>query len=527
MSFEHRNHLLKQFTMVPSHSRRLLGYLANALRRFEVIKGAKLRIAGSKKAVTKINEFVNQQDFSKLMGEAKKHPSGTAAKKLWREIGPFLQLAGGHVQYGVLQSSQALTRICEQARRFGCGCAFVTLSFADLFNTRSIRAAIRCLDNSKFPAVFDGGECGGCHDDFLQKLLKDSTDYGGGKISLDGQNTKYTRDHLAQLAMENPVAYVEETKVLIRHVLSILFGLEAAHFFGATEGHSSRKTKYYKCRSRGILGDVLAYTGTVEDHCKGTLHFHFIFYGSISPYVMQELGCVQSICDAVAKALDTMYAAKFTTSTHARHLVHRIIRKSSNITLKSSDLVPISGPPLFQHENPLETIQESSGEEIKKTSISKLLQITANERALAVYHEHHRTCQKGYMGRCGCRLAKPSGICDGTHCVLLEAEKQPIGPVEQSQDSEERMKKKTMKEKYAYKVIDPIVLVDHSQYCLRNPLQRRDRDIIYWELDRPLANLGELNIHVDLNIVKGSAGDLERDLIRTKVKRNLRKMLKF
>jgi hypothetical protein len=195
--------------------------------------------------------------------------------------------------------------------------------------------------------------------------------------------------------------------------------------------------------------------------------------------------------------------------------------------LKSSDLVPISGPPLFQRENPLETIQESGGEEIKKTSISKLSQITANERALAVYHEHHRTCRKGYMGRCGCRLAKPSGICNGTHCVLLEAEKQPIGPVEQAQDSEERMKKKTMKEKYAYKVIDPIVLVDHSQYCLRNPLQRRDRDIIYWELDRPLANLGELNIHVDLNIVKGSAGDLERDLIRTKVKRNLRKMLKF
>jgi hypothetical protein len=511
ISFEQRNHLLKQFTMVPCRSRRLLGYLADALRRFEVIKGAKLRIAGSKKAVDKINEFVTQQEFSTLMVEAKKNPSGSVAKNVWREIGPFLQLAGGHVQYGVLQSSQALTRICEQARRFGCGCAFVTLSFADLFNTRSIRASIRSLDNSTFPAVFDGGECGECHDDFLEKLLKDSKDYGEGNILLDGPNTKYTRDYLARLAMENPIAYVEETKSLIRNVLSILFGLEPAHFFGATEGHSSRKTKYYKCRSKGILGDILAYTGTVEDHCKGTLHFHFIFYGSISPYVMQELGCVQSICDAVANALDTMYETKFTTRTNAKHLVHRIIRKSTNVSLKASDLMPISGPPLFQRNNILQTIQEGSGQE-KETSLSKLSQLTAHERVLAVYHEHHRTCRKGYMGRCGCRLAKPSGLCNGTHCVLLEPQKPP-------DETEEMPKKKTTKEKYPYKIVDPVVLMDQAHYCLRNPLQRRDRDIIYWELDRPLANIGELDIPLDSNI--------DDHLTRTTVKMNLRKLLKF
>jgi hypothetical protein len=245
--------------MVPCRSRRLLGYLADALRHFEVIKGAKLRIAGSKKAVDKINEFVTQQDFQKVMVEAKKNPSGIVVKKVWREIGPFLQLAGGHVQYGVMQSSQALTRICEQARRFGCGCAFVILSFADLFNTRSIRAAIRSLDNSTFPAVFDGGECGASHDDFQKKLLKESTDYGGGNILLDGLNKQEVyADHLAGLAMDNPAfAYVEETNVLIRDVLGILFGLEPEHFFGATEGSSSRKTKYYKCCSKGIFLHIL------------------------------------------------------------------------------------------------------------------------------------------------------------------------------------------------------------------------------------------------------------------------------
>jgi hypothetical protein len=84
---------------------------------------------------------------------------------------------------------------------------------------------------------------------------------------------------------------------------------------------------------------------------------------------MQELGCIQSICDAVAKALDTMYKTKFTRSTNARHLVHGVIRKSTNVTLKTTDLMPISGPPLFQHVNSLQTIQDGPGPE-KETSFT-------------------------------------------------------------------------------------------------------------------------------------------------------------
>ena len=65
---------------------------------------------------------------------------------------------------------------------------------------------------------------------------------------------KFTRDRLARLAIENPVAYVEESKLVLRDVLSILFGLKPEHFFGKTEGKSIRRTKYYKYRHKGIMG---------------------------------------------------------------------------------------------------------------------------------------------------------------------------------------------------------------------------------------------------------------------------------
>ena len=41
--------------------------------------------------------------------------------------------------------------------------------------------------------------------------------------------------------MENPIAYVSETKSVLHHVLSILFCCPPEGFFGVYEGISSRK----------------------------------------------------------------------------------------------------------------------------------------------------------------------------------------------------------------------------------------------------------------------------------------------
>ena len=57
---------------------------------------------------------------------------------------------------------------------------------------------------------------------------------------------KYHKSYLSRLAMENPIAYVSETKSVLNHVLSILFGCPPERFFGVYDGISSRKTRYYK-----------------------------------------------------------------------------------------------------------------------------------------------------------------------------------------------------------------------------------------------------------------------------------------
>ena len=81
--------------------------------------------------------------------------------------------------------------------------------------------------------------------------------------------------------MENPIAYEAETKSVLNHVLSIIFGYPPKGFFSAYEGISSRKTRYYRNRrfKKGIIGNTLTFIGVIEDHVKGTLHFHLIFLG--------------------------------------------------------------------------------------------------------------------------------------------------------------------------------------------------------------------------------------------------------
>ncbi len=135
---------------------------------------------------------------------------------------------------------------------------------------------------------------------------------------------------------------------------------------------------------------------------------------------MQQLSSLQSICDVVAETLNTMFEAKFSTKTHSRHLIHRILKKATGIkSLRPYHLDPYSGPALLQQDRPLAIIQEGTTD-TPLTSLKRIREVTANERGQNVFHEHHQTCRKGFNSRIRCCPAKKSGTCKGTHCVYLE-----------------------------------------------------------------------------------------------------------
>ncbi|KAL3931624.1 MAG: hypothetical protein SGBAC_011222 [Bacillariaceae sp.] len=525
LSNELMDHMLKQFHMVPSKDMRLLGYLADVKRRHAVIQRSAFKLTGHQKAIKKVNNFLNNNEHHSRLKELKENPDNPQAKKLWKEFRPLLENISSNVMYGALEASRCITQTFETSKRYGPGGLFLTLSLDDVNNSRAIRTAIKTTSNRQFPAVFGGTS--GPHvslEAFHDAIKETYRDHGCGIISLDGEAPGMTlqRQYLSKLAMESPVAYVLETKLILNHVLTILFGRPPEGFFSAYDGPSKRKTQYYKNVGKGIFGHTLAYAGVVEDHVKGTLHFHIVMLGSISPYVLQELASVQRVCNKVAEALDFFYQAKFSPQTNFRNMVTRQLRKASNINETKAE--PLSPPALLQRVRPLQQIEAATGR-LDECSIVDIAQLTANERASSCFHEHHRTCKKGFNGRHRCRLAKKSGVCNGTYCVILEPVKYQEESVinnhqNQSEDSEnedpmdDMIQSAESERNYIAPVHEPTAKertkFDSKDLCpykikhitwdpnprhqtLHNPIHHSREQIIVWELDRPVPDVSTIN----------------------------------
>ena len=176
--------------------------------------------------------------------------------------------------------------------------------------------------------------------------------------------------------------------------------------------------------------------------------------------------------------------------------VTRKLRKLSAIN-KHVKPEKLSPPALLQRSDPLQKI-DSSSTGLGQCSRKKIELVTANERIMACFHEHHQTCHKGYYGRYRCRFCRKSGICYGTKCVILRLLEELEQEIIDEDDITETMledpeyETNTKSEesnnqisKYSY-TINQIVHKEHVTYHLRDPLFEKVReDIIVWELDRP------------------------------------------
>jgi hypothetical protein len=128
----------------------------------------------------------------------------------------------------------------------------------------------------------------------MQKLRMASTEQVAGRIIIP----EHSPAARATLGIQNPMAYLQESEAMVNDVLSILLILPPESYFGATVGTSMRKSRHFqtKRRRKGIFGQSLAYYRVMEDHQKGTLHYHLIIYGGVPPYILQQFSTIPEIC---------------------------------------------------------------------------------------------------------------------------------------------------------------------------------------------------------------------------------------
>ena len=251
-----RNHLLKQFTNIPSTNRRLLGYLHDVKKRFSVINGVNAHVQGNEKTVRLVKQLLEDANNQKMFQEAMKDPQGPVATEVMKKVLPILNISGGSVPYGSVETNVALTKIFEMTRRYGPAFGFLTFSFDDIHNPRAIRAAYNTVNNNCFPAIFEE-DCvhGSSGIEFIQKLRKASQVQSIGHIEMleTHINNLHLQHNLAKLAIENPVAYVQESKSMIQHVLAILLGFHLNIFLHYRKANQLARPDISKLEEKAFL----------------------------------------------------------------------------------------------------------------------------------------------------------------------------------------------------------------------------------------------------------------------------------
>ena len=118
--------------------------------------------------------------------------------------------------------------------------------------------------------------------------------------------------------------------MMIHDILLFLFGVPLKSFYRKQEGVSSRKTTYYR-NVKGINGYTLAVIGVVEDHQKGTIHFHLLVYAGLSAYVLQRFAFLGEVSSAIAEVLDSQYQSALPREVHIAHCIREVLQREANV----------------------------------------------------------------------------------------------------------------------------------------------------------------------------------------------------
>ena len=341
--------------------------------------------------------------------------------------------------FGALERDRSKGEILGLGLRFGCAPAFLTFAIDDVNSICAIRLNARSRNNKDFPSHLSGG---------VYEALRNG--FGvEGNVSIP----KTYRERYAHLT-NNPVGAALVYKRFVEDVLTILVGGDKFH---------SRRTSFvsWDNDSAGITGTNVAYFGKTETTGRGSLHFHVVLWGGISPDLLEVISDMPQLCKRVALILESMYSATLSKSQHVSNLAKN---ETDKLCSNEDDTKPTyrTLPPRAMQISP-DPLDMSRFEDHVCTTVCKF-----------GIHQHTYTCYKGTMGYTGCRLCKPSGLRPLTLPVILE----------EDEDNEDN--------KYAYKkppseTITPLRKLDGVRSSSQNlfPIPSSDPRTIVWEMKRP------------------------------------------
>jgi len=474
-------HLLLQFDCRAATCRELLFHL------FDTEECAK-NIIGVSQAVKagKLDDFVqlyNCPIFKSSLVKAVAKPGGKDAMWVLKKVLPIINLGNPQSDFGPGARVRSISKQIACHRRFAAAAIFVTISPNLMDQPTAVRTTFNSIDNVSFPASVTR--------DFYDSLRKGSTMLGQNDIHIP---LGY-RDR-ARRASNNPVAMALEYERLIFNVLEILFGA-APNSFPTHSGRKNNKTTYNKPskfefanppsnkRAKGIFGHVHAYYGMHETQHRGSLHYHVIVYGGLSPELLDAAGGIPSLCATVTAALDKLYKAELPPSVHLVRHIRNYTATDENLKHALSHATKNGSSNPYHHTPPSSAKQKQWCD-----SVHNIVNTSG-------IHRHSFTCHKGCNKKKQCREAYKQRPVPYTRPVLLTSHPPHVYDTQKQPRDQ-------------HPPLSSLTIPPRKKPCTRDirkePLPKPPPDrCLYWEIKRTTLDLLQDHSHIQSpdNTIKG------------------------
>ena len=349
-------HLLMQFTTSAASNRPLIFNLFESNWRHGVIGSMHAKVSSNPQAFEQFaNEFASEE-FQNKIKAAIKDPQSPTGRYVMGKLVPVLNYAGRKSVFGALERNQSAGQILSMGRRFGCAPAFLTFGIDDINHPNSIRFALPSLNNTDFPSTVSSA---------ARIEMK-----RGVRLKLGNEGSiPFNWGERFGLMMKNPVGAAIAYKEVVSDVMGILFGIDPSC--------SVKRTKESSLDGK-MIGMPWAFFGKTETTGSGSLHFHVVKWGGLSPEFLESVADFPDLCRKVASVLDSMYSAKLDRHKHVQDLVQTNMKyvksaKSSRRSVESSRYNEVSGgdyatPPMLPRlDEECESRINSRGLGVKKS----------------------------------------------------------------------------------------------------------------------------------------------------------------
>ena len=430
-----REHLLLQFTTAAAACQPLIFHQFDQMQRHETVRAVHGKTRDKKNFDRFVAKFVSQR-FQDKLKKAVADPCSPAGRSVMADISHMLSSSGKSVTFGSLERARSKGEIMALGRRFGCASTFLTFAIDDVNNASAIRMAMRSSNNHEYPS---------CVSSEIYEAVKN----GFAVDDVDIPIPKSYSERFSLLA-GNPVGAALVYKTIVGDVLSIIIGRSA----------SAKRTDFvsWDNDSIGIMGTNLCCFGKTETTGRGSLHFHVVLWGGISPDILELVSDIPELSEKIASVLDSMYSAKLERSCHVADLVTKKLKLFSN-DIRVKRIMP---------PRALQIPPDPLGDDIGG-SYDSHYSSTVNQCGV---HEHTFTCYKGNSGKTGCRLNKPNGLIEETKPVMLKIV---------DNDENELKSEVTYTPQENVDSVHKLCVKGHNLF----PFVSTDPRTIVWELKRP------------------------------------------